>query len=438
MSIGWPLRSCSHQPAAARGAARPRRTAAPACADLWCIPGMSRHPSVMWSHGIILAAATAAAAAAAAKEEGRNLLLHEEEDLSLSDDVTNLTMTNRKEWRRRMEEEPPNHTLPDGWSRTPLYGVSQDCNRCFEFDDYKFGLREGIEEISAGSNDQRPIQLSITYSMGEVENHGATNPPRHQAPFTIGSGSGITRVSLRVGRSGSSPGSPDCVQAIQFYSKDGRSSPVYGSSLGTTPVVIRAPKGTVLKAVFGAGRGDAPSSPRWLSLGFYFGPDIDHCINITNTSGTWTPIANTDASGTQIQYSYGTAHSYSATQTSSWSTAVTRSISAGFTFMGVGASVGVSSTTARGVTESSSTSFGTVSTSTTSYTAPRPGTIWQWRWNVSDNCGSSTSASHFNLVTTKGVFNPPCCLPGFAADPGNYSGACAAAQGDKIYDLCRA
>merc|ERR1712230_111644 len=53
----------------------------------------------------------------------------------------------------------------------------------------------------------------------------------------------------------------------------------------------------------------------------------------------------------------------------------------------------------------------------------RPGTIWQWEYEVKDNCGTSTVFTRHMAITNNGA-EPPCCPLGMSKDPANQRGAC--------------
>jgi hypothetical protein len=64
-----------------------------------------------------------------------------------------------------------------------------------------------------------------------------------------------------------------------------------------------------------------------------------------------------------------------------------------------------------------------------------PGVVWQFRFNVTSECGSSLVFTP-QLTQTLNRPSVPCCLPGYSADPKNASGACAGIAGE-VVNLCR-
>jgi len=116
-----------------------------------------------------------------------------------------------------------------------------------------------------------------------------------------------------------------------------------------------------------------------------------------------------------------------------WSAAATRSVSeVGFTDS---VETGVSGATARAVAGLTARAFNTATT--TNVTAHFvPGVLWQLQFSVFDQCGPTTV--HTEVVQTPNAFLPPCCLPGFFADPARPHGACAADQDGRVFSLCPA
>lgn len=158
-----------------------------------------------------------------------------------------------------------------------------------------------------------------------------------------------------------------------------------------------------------------------------------HCSKIGKKSGEWKYVQS--VSSTQsVSFRHGVTRSYTNTNTKTWSQSVTVSVSAGFNVLVAKGDVSVSSTTAYEEAKAYSSTF--EETDETTFTDQfKAGTIWQWVWTIEDECGRSI-VKGTDVVRTRGTFEPPCCLPGFALDPKNYAGKCGAAKGSKAYVLC--
>jgi len=123
-------------------------------------------------------------------------------------------------------------------------------------------------------------------------------------------------------------------------------------------------------------------------------------------------------------------HSYTKGNTESWGTNTVVEASAGFSFWGIGASVTVSHGTSHEISHEYSSTFTQTNTITETYTAPE-GALWQWRFQVNDTCGHSL-VNTTTFVSTPSIPVYPCCLPGYAVDPGKQHGVCSPAN----YTVC--
>ena len=157
------------------------------------------------------------------------------------------------------------------------------------------------------------------------------------------------------------------------------------------------------------------------SLGNGSGSDKLQCAAI-GAAGKWVNIGS--SSGMQsIEYFQGVEfiESTSFERSSQLEASVTASVTGCFVFgeasLEVSASYGQSfaRTVSSTVTKSESISlvhdFG-------------PGTVWQWQWSIADVCSANPSLTTNNLALTRGNFEPPCCLPGYALDEGRPHGPC--------------
>jgi len=147
--------------------------------------------------------------------------------------------------------------------------------------------------------------------------------------------------------------------------------------------------------------------------------------------GHWTPVEHLTV---EVQYvaATGVSRTMSQEETSEWTKVVTASAS---TSMDIGlpevsgVSVGVSTehTISGSLSETMAQTFASSvtrdSTNTRTYTYGA-GTVWQWVFDVNDNCGKNEIRS-LHVAHTPNMMSPPCCLPGYFQDPTNNIGACA-------------
>lgn len=161
---------------------------------------------------------------------------------------------------------------------------------------------------------------------------------------------------------------------------------------------------------------------------------------ITQKSGVWAILSDADAAGVTVSYSHGTKHEDSSTVSHQFAESLTASVEAGFTAGsegGFGAKVTVSSQTSWTVGHSETELFGEEWTESSTYTSPHAGTIWQWQWSFENACSKKSVSHQHSLITTRGRWDTPCCLPGLARDPTNYTAECTAVPNEKVYNLCQ-
>merc|ERR1719454_2138317 len=112
--------------------------------------------------------------------------------------------------------------------------------------------------------------------------------------------------------------------------------------------------------------------------------NIYDCSAILDKSGQWVQIASSPGDQ-QLTYSEGTSHSKTVTDTKTWGSSTTNSVSAGFAFLGFSFSASVSHTTSKQFTKTHSSTF--EEDSSESYTTSvGPGTVWQFQMGIKDNC----------------------------------------------------
>merc|ERR1712070_1153167 len=105
--------------------------------------------------------------------------------------------------------------------------------------------------------------------------------------------------------------------------------------------------------------------------------DIYDCSAIMDKAGQWVEIASSPGEQT-ITYSRGTSHSKTVTDSKTWGSSTTNSVSAGFGFFGISLSASVSHETSKSFTKTHSSTF-SEDTSESYSTSLGPGTVWQFQ-----------------------------------------------------------
>eukprot|EP00967_Tisochrysis_lutea_P137162 scaffold245700_cov32-Tisochrysis_lutea.AAC.1 len=175
------------------------------------------------------------------------------------------------------------------------------------------------------------------------------------------------------------------------------------------------------------------------------------CSRATQVTGRWAFLKSFNAGTfdgfTQYTEEIGTITSHEEQKSQEWISSVSSTISEGVSTsssssseagIGYGAfSFGIESTSSTSQSTSSSYSnvgtqqmaslateaIQTTETTTTIDNFMGAGVLWQFIFDVEDQCGSATVLTK-NIIATQGRFAPPCCLPGFHLDPGNVHGPC--------------
>lgn len=131
-------------------------------------------------------------------------------------------------------------------------------------------------------------------------------------------------------------------------------------------------------------------------------------------------LPDVTAGADSVSFSTGTTRSYSTTTTETWGRSATASVSAGFTAFGVNITASVSGTLSKTMAESSASSFSQTTTETRTTKFTEIGVGWQWQFDITDDCGTSTTLSPGFPIVTPSSDKPPCCLPGqFLVDESN-------------------
>lgn len=142
---------------------------------------------------------------------------------------------------------------------------------------------------------------------------------------------------------------------------------------------------------------------------------------VKQVTGQWQ--AGRYSSGPQtITYSRGTTISHSTSTTATIGSEISTSVEAGCEVLGVGGKATISSKISSSLATMDQDSFTQTKSSSYSTTVPA-GQVWQWIYDSELTRGSATTLGQA-IVSTKGTYDPPCCVPGQFADPKNPTGAC--------------
>lgn len=160
-------------------------------------------------------------------------------------------------------------------------------------------------------------------------------------------------------------------------------------------------------------------------------PKCAPSVASVHTKGFWKAVESPTAE-TSYEVVTGVSRTMSKTEMKEWATTVTASASQSME-IGLpeikGVSVGGSAT--REISGSLSQSLAeTFQSSITKSTTKKrtykygAGVIWQWVFDVNDDCGK-TEFQTVDIAHTPNKMSPPCCLPGYFKDPANARGECA-------------
>lgn len=158
------------------------------------------------------------------------------------------------------------------------------------------------------------------------------------------------------------------------------------------------------------------------------------CTNIQKPKGRWVPSGFSSLNHTWKIYE-GTTHSYTKTNAEQWGNSVSATVQAGFEAEIFSGSISITGTISNQISQTYSSTFSTTQSSEEDYECG-PGEVWQWVFEIQDECGTSTS-KRFDVVVTANQAQVPCCLPGFFKDPTNPLGDCVTVPGGTVYNLCQ-
>lgn len=65
------------------------------------------------------------------------------------------------------------------------------------------------------------------------------------------------------------------------------------------------------------------------------------------------------------------------------------------------------------------------------------GTIWQWQFTITDDCGGRSTVTKNDVVQTPNDPSMPCCLPGYFADQTKAHGDCVAGNDGIVHNVCK-
>merc|ERR1719230_602032 len=163
-------------------------------------------------------------------------------------------------------------------------------------------------------------------------------------------------------------------------------------------------------------------------------PDPD----ITNVTGYWIGIGSA-STPQEIEYQVQVKHSEEVSNTESWGVSVTKSASKGFSFAGFGATESVSGTTSQTLSKTHASLFSLEESLTYSYHL-HSGQVWQWWWEIEDSNGGISWVKTSDVTETAGLYEQPCCLPGYYASIKEPMGSCIADPQDEYqtsYTTCK-
>mmetsp|Transcript_23163 Transcript_23163/g.66811 ORF Transcript_23163/g.66811 Transcript_23163/m.66811 type:complete len:185 (+) Transcript_23163:382-936(+) len=150
-------------------------------------------------------------------------------------------------------------------------------------------------------------------------------------------------------------------------------------------------------------------------------------------TGKWVNIQSSPG-GSSFKVSIGIQRGYNVENTNEWATKATIEAQQGFKFLGYDGHVTVTGESAYTTTSGYTSTFQETVTTEKYFDFPA-GVVWQWQFEITDVCGSTTAMNE-DFAVTEGLYAPPCCLPGYAMDIKNSSGACHPARDGKVYNLC--
>ena len=143
-------------------------------------------------------------------------------------------------------------------------------------------------------------------------------------------------------------------------------------------------------------------------------PDPTHCQLQGNITGEWVDL-DSRPTAFEVTFTHGVEHSSGTSNTHEWGESASWGISAGFSFMGIGASASVSHSTSHYAAQTNEALLVNTTTTKQKYSfpaSPYGGVAWQFQFKFNDTCGGSTLYTR-DIAWTPDARWAPCCLPGF-------------------------
>jgi len=145
-------------------------------------------------------------------------------------------------------------------------------------------------------------------------------------------------------------------------------------------------------------------------------------LPVKAVEGQWRALGSSTA-GRSVTITTSVTHSYISGDNNYWGGGVSSGMSVGFSFCGVRVSAGSSSGSSNSMANTFSADFSSLKSPTSSTFNFGDGMVWQWEFQVEDQCGTSIVKTQF-VGSTVGVFEKPCCLPGFSENFEKLHGPC--------------
>jgi len=137
--------------------------------------------------------------------------------------------------------------------------------------------------------------------------------------------------------------------------------------------------------------------------------------------GRWANRGSSTA-GISLKLETSVHHDYTSNDMKNWGEGESSGMSVGFSFCGVNVGAGSSSGSSNNIGLTYSDFFFRSKSAFPSFTLG-DGIVWQWEFVVEDQCGTSIVKTQM-VGSTKGLFEKPCCLPGWNEKFDKLYGSC--------------
>lgn len=277
--------------------------------------------------------------------------------------------------------------------------------------------------------------------------HGSGTGGQHRFDFVIEDDEHIVKAAVCSTHEGSATSTrlnQIVVSNLQVATDTGRTSLMYGNPKNEENcTTVALPKNHEIKSWFGRAGSYVDA------LGFYYGPIADCTENVQTPKAYWKPLqyfgshqtdqtCDEQASGKQtFHYSVGNTKALTVGSKTGWAKKIAGKVTGGYNFgttAGLGGSVeievsGENAWSGETSVEEAASLTKTIETSIET----GAGQMWQWAVSITDECSTSEVRTRIVAVTPN-LGSPPCCPPGWAADPRNMLGECVKAS----LNLCNA